>query len=186
MPGRRPITLTALARTAAVAAFALTIGFALPACDQAADADGAASQTSPANATTADSTEANTEANASADDGHTAGDAHSLFTDLSYADARSKANEEGKLFVVKATAVWCGPCKLMEKTTWVDENVVAFVNDNVIAYSLDVDKEPAIKQQLGIRAMPTIVVFEDGEEKARVIGYQDAENMLAWLQSLRG
>jgi thiol:disulfide interchange protein len=136
----------------------------------------------------ADQTGARTVSDASSESADIASDAvgDALFTDLSYDRAMKKATDEGRMLIVKATAVWCKPCKEMDRTTWVDEQVASFVRDNGVAYKLDVDKESAIAQRLGIQAMPTIVVFENGEETARIVGYQGPEDMLTWLRNVHG
>ena len=128
----------------------------------------------------ADQTETRTASGTSSD---AVGEA--LFTDLSYEQAMDKASDEGRMLLVKATAVWCAPCKMMDKNTWTDEQVASFVRDNGIAYKLDVDKESAIAQRLNIQAMPTIVIFENGEETARIIGYQGPEDMLTWMRNVQ-
>ncbi len=62
-----------------------------------------------------------------------------VFQQLSFARAKERAEAESRLLVVKATAKWCGPCRLMDRTTWRDGNVVASVRENAIAIQLDVE-----------------------------------------------
>lgn len=101
-----------------------------------------------------------------------------------YADAKAAAEREKKWFLVKATAVWCGPCKQMDRTTMVDPKVVAWLKKNAIIVSLDVDKEPEIAKSLGIQAMPTMIAFRDGKEFDRIVGMRAAEPFLAWLEGI--
>jgi len=67
-----------------------------------------------------------------------------VFTKKSFEEAKAQAVKEHKLLVADATAVWCGPCKQMDKTTWVDEKVVKWLNDNAVALQGTV-KENAIQ-----------------------------------------
>lgn len=104
-----------------------------------------------------------------------------VFSELSLAQAQAKAVEQEKILLVDATADWCQPCKLMERTTWVDPEVISWIKLNAIAIQIDVDKQQAEAEELNIRAMPTIIVFKDGSELDRVVGYKDASELLAWL-----
>jgi thiol:disulfide interchange protein len=80
-----------------------------------------------------------------------------LFSDLDYASAREAARGQGKLLLVDATAAWCGPCQMMDRTTWIDPPVVEWIRQHAIAIQIDVDAEAATAKQLEIRAMPTVI-----------------------------
>ena len=108
-----------------------------------------------------------------------------VFDKRPYAEAKKSAAETKKWFIVKATAVWCGPCKQMDKTTWRDETVVKWLEKNAIIVALDVDKEPTLAKELSIQAMPTMIAFADGnKEFDRVVGFKSAGVMLAWLEGI--
>lgn len=109
-----------------------------------------------------------------------------LFSTEPYEEARARAGKEGKLFIVDATAEWCGPCKQMDRTTWVDPEVVSWFERNAVAVQVDVDHQKPLAKSLGIRAMPTIIVFNPaGEEVDRVVGGRDAHALLGWLEGTR-
>ncbi len=107
-----------------------------------------------------------------------------VFDTRPYSEARKAAESANKWFIVKATAVWCGPCKQMDKTTWRDAKVVSWIETNAIAVALDVDREPQVAADLGIEAMPTMIAFKDGQEFDRVVGYKSPADFLAWLEGL--
>ena len=115
--------------------------------------------------------------------GHTAASS-GVFTNRPYTAAETQADNSGKVFLVDATAAWCGPCKIMDRTTWKDPRVVSWISDNAVAVQVDVDRHPKLARQLRINAMPTIIVFRDGRELNRVIGYRDAEQLVAWLDTV--
>lgn len=110
-----------------------------------------------------------------------------MFADKSLEQALEAAGEEGgeRLVLVDATADWCPPCQLMDQTTWVDERLVEWVSKNAVAIQIDVDEQPQVARELGIRAMPTMIVYRNGEEFDRVVGYRDADQMLTWLQGVQ-
>lgn len=109
-----------------------------------------------------------------------------FFSDLPYAKAKASATENEKLFFVKATAVWCGPCKMMDRTTFTDQRVIDWLNEKAVCVSVDVDDEPELAGRLGIRAMPTTILFRGDEELARVVGYRDGDGLLSWLTEAEG
>ncbi|MBY0113274.1 MAG: thioredoxin fold domain-containing protein [Phycisphaerales bacterium] len=104
------------------------------------------------------------------------------FTDITLDAAKKQVEGTEKLVVIKFTAVWCGPCKAMDKTTWRDDKVVEWVKSRGLALEVDVDKEPKIAEQYNIAAMPTMVMLKGGNEIARTVGYIDGKRMLAWLE----
>ncbi len=104
-----------------------------------------------------------------------------VFSKLDYPEARAAATEAGNLHVLYFTADWCPPCKQMKKTTWVDESVVSWLEENAVVSAIDVDIETSLSRDFGIQAMPTIVVMREGEEIARTVGYQGPVELRDWL-----
>jgi thioredoxin 1 len=104
-----------------------------------------------------------------------------FFTDKPYAQAKDQAQREGKLLLVKATAAWCGPCKVMDRTTFKDQAVVDWLTERAVSVSVDVDDEPELAQRLGVRAMPTTILFKGDEELSRVVGLRKAPDFVRWL-----
>ena len=108
-----------------------------------------------------------------------------VFGDRTYAAAKAQAAEAEKLLLVRATAVWCGPCKAMDRDTFSDEGVSAWIDANAVAVSVDVDDEPGVARDLRVRAMPTTILFRGEEELGRVVGYRAAEPYKAWLKAAK-
>jgi thioredoxin 1 len=107
-----------------------------------------------------------------------------MFSKSAFEASQAQAKTEAKLFLVDATATWCGPCKKMDKTTWVDDKVVAWVKQHAIAAQIDVDAQKETAVTLKIEAMPTIIVFKDGKEYDRIVGYKSADELLEWLNGV--
>lgn len=108
-----------------------------------------------------------------------------LFAALDLAEATAKAAAEKKLLLVDATAEWCGPCKHMDRTTWVDPKVVETLSANAIVIQLDVDAKADDAARLKIKSMPTVVAFSsEGDEIDRVVGFQTPDDLIAWASGL--
>lgn len=108
-----------------------------------------------------------------------------VFSDKSYADALALTRGTSKILIVKGTAAWCAPCKMMDRTTFLDENVIKWFADNGLIVDLDVDQHMETARSLNIRAMPTMIAFKNGEEVDRVMGYKDGPGFLAWLNDVK-
>ena len=64
-------------------------------------------------------------------------------------------------------AEWCGPCKIMDGP--LDE--IAGENAGKLAVAkLNVDENPETMSSYGVMSIPTLIVFQDGEEKRRFVG----------------
>lgn len=68
--------------------------------------------------------------------------------------------------VLDCWATWCGPCKAISP-------VIEGYSDQYPQaqfYKVDVDAVPDVAQELGVRAMPTIMLFKDGEKITEIVG----------------
>ena len=107
-----------------------------------------------------------------------------VFQALSLADASASAERDQRLLVVDATASWCAPCQTMDRTTWVDANVVDWLRQHALAIQIDVDAQEDLAKQMGIRSMPTVIAFQSGKELDRVVGAKTPGQLLEWLDGL--
>lgn len=75
-------------------------------------------------------------------------------------------------------ATWCGPCK-MQKPVLVE---VAKENaDKLTIGTLDTDKCPNLSNRFNIRSIPCMILFKDGKEVKRIIGYHEKAELLKEL-----
>lgn len=64
-------------------------------------------------------------------------------------------------------AVWCGPCKMIAPFV---EEISGEYDGKVKVGKVDVDNNPQISMQYGIRSIPTLLVFKDGKIVDQIIG----------------
>lgn len=74
-------------------------------------------------------------------------------------------------------ADWCGPCQMI--APFVEEIANERTDITVGKVNVDLDSELAIKY--GVSSIPTLLVFENGVETARLIGYKQKEEILKML-----
>lgn len=64
-------------------------------------------------------------------------------------------------------AIWCGPCKALAPV--VDE-VAAAYNGKVTVGKMDVDQNPSTPQRYGVRGIPTLLIFRNGQVQEQIVG----------------
>ena len=65
-------------------------------------------------------------------------------------------------------ATWCGPCKLLAP---VMEQVSDRFHDKAVFVKVDIDENMELAARYGIMSIPLVAVFENGEMKAKTLGY---------------
>jgi thioredoxin 1 len=72
-------------------------------------------------------------------------------------------------------AEWCGPCKMIGPVV---EEVAAEYAEKLRVAKMNVDENPKTPQNLGIRGIPTLILFKDGVEAKRIVGYRTKEALV--------
>jgi thiol-disulfide isomerase/thioredoxin len=90
-----------------------------------------------------------------------------------FAEMLRRARAEKKPLMVDTYAVWCGPCKQLDRTTFADPDVGAWAKKNVLAVKIDAEKGEGrrIARRYAVRAFPTILFLDpSGDELDRISG----------------
>lgn len=105
------------------------------------------------------------------------------WSEQSYDEIIRQAKTENKHVYIDFYTTWCGPCKRMDKVTYVDGKVESFLGD-MIAVKYDAEKGDGIglAEKYRVHYYPTsILLTPDGKEIDRVIGYRDPPEFIETL-----
>ena len=72
-----------------------------------------------------------------------------------------------KLVVVDFFATWCGPCHAL--SPYIDE--LATNHHHILFAKANIDETPVIANELDVKSLPCVVIFENGKEINRVVGF---------------
>lgn len=102
------------------------------------------------------------------------------FSDMSFEAASKAAAKSGKIVLVDFYTTWCGPCKMLDKTTWTDPKVIELLDKKTVALRIDAEKETALSKRYKIEAYPSVLLIKpDGTEIDRIVGYEAPEPFIA-------
>ena len=75
--------------------------------------------------------------------------------------------------MVDCYAPWCGPCKMLSPI--VDE--ISKEVEDYSFYKLNVDDNEELSRKYGIMSIPTLLIFEDGELKEKLVGFKSKNEL---------
>ena len=76
-------------------------------------------------------------------------------------------------------AAWCGPCRMVAPVL---EEIANEQGEKIRIAKLDVDANPITAGRFGVRSIPTMILFKNGREAQRVVGYMPKEKLLQQIQ----
>lgn len=83
------------------------------------------------------------------------------------------------LILVDFYADWCRPCKMMQPIL---EEVAGEHEKDITIAKVNTDHNKSLSQKFGISGIPCMILFEDGKEVTRIIGYHDKEALLTKIK----
>ncbi len=111
------------------------------------------------------------------------------FQPLKWEEAFQKAKSENKFLYIDAYASWCGPCKQMAATTFMDADVAAYMNERYVAIKVDMESVDgkSFGAKYEVQYLPTSFFFDPaGEEKVKEVGFKDATSFLMFAKRACG
>lgn len=77
-------------------------------------------------------------------------------------------------------ATWCGPCQMMAQVL---EQVNTAMGQKVQIIKIDTDKYPTIASAFNIKALPTLILFKNGQPVNQIEGVAQAHQIIQYLQT---
>ena len=77
-------------------------------------------------------------------------------------------------------AEWCAPCRMVAPVV---QQLAVDLAGRLKVAKINTDAQPALGSRFGVRGIPTLILFEQGREKDRIVGALPAAQMRSWLES---
>ncbi|MFN2159181.1 MAG: thioredoxin [Anaerolineales bacterium] len=96
-------------------------------------------------------------------------------TKLTETTFQSEVIEAPETVLVDFTAVWCGPCKMLDPVV---QDLASDWDGKVKVFKLDVDENPSVAINYQVMGVPTLMLFKNGEPVERVTGYMPKDRLV--------
>jgi thioredoxin 1 len=89
-------------------------------------------------------------------------------------------DSESQPVIVEFWASWCGPCRALAPRL---EQFALANTDQVLVRKLNLDEAPELAAAHGVRSIPTLILFKDGQARSRLVGLHDPSQIESWVRS---
>ena len=89
-------------------------------------------------------------------------------------------NQQAGPVIIDFWAPWCGPCRALAPTL---ERLAENLEGAVAVRKVNVDEAPELASAFGVRSIPTLILFKDGQALSQVVGSQTESQLVKWVGS---
>lgn len=89
--------------------------------------------------------------------------------------------KSGLPVLVDFWAEWCGPCKQIAPAL---DDIAAEFKDRLVVAKVNIDDNPMTPAKFGVRGIPTLMVFKDGQAAAVKVGALPKSKLVEWVSSV--
>ena len=100
--------------------------------------------------------------------------------DITQDTFKSEVVESDVPVIVDFWAQWCGPCKMIGPSL---EELSEELGEQVTIFKLNIDENPDAPGRYGVRGIPTMILFKNGQPAATKVGAAPKSQLKAWLES---
>jgi thioredoxin 1 len=100
---------------------------------------------------------------------------------IGQSEFESDVLKSSKPVLVDFWAEWCGPCKTLGPVL---DEIASEMGDKVKICKVNVDENGELAQQYGIRGIPTMIFFKDGQASKTLVGLQPKSEIVKSLEEL--
>jgi thioredoxin 1 len=100
---------------------------------------------------------------------------------VSDTDFNREVIQSSQPVLVDFYADWCGPCRAIAPIV---EEIASELDGQLKVAKLDVDQNQETAMQYGVQSIPTLLVFKNGKEVERLIGYMSKSKLLSKIEPL--